>query len=136
MIDKCEGCGARIHPYRQCLLQCKCGFDYRWSKVEYKESSFSAYLFKRFYKDNKLPINLNKINELSLSSFIYLMIVASRWVNGTLNKRTMTNFSEPIKESNLDYILDRSLNIFRGWPLNFYEFIDEFRLNKKQGNRA
>jgi len=131
MVDNCEGCGSKINPYRQSLLRCKCGFDYRRSKVEYKESSFAVYLYSRFYNDEKLPEKLNLINGLTLCSFIYLMITASRWINGTLNQRSMTNFSESIKESNLAYILDKSLSIFLEWPLNFYKFIDDIRLNNR-----
>lgn len=131
MVDQCGGCGSKINPYRQRLLFCKCGFDYRQSEIIYRKSIFADYLYKRFYQKDELPLNLSMINELSLCSFLYLMIITSRWVNGTLNTRSVTNFSQPLSNSNIDYILDRCLNIFREWPTNFYEFIDELRLEHK-----
>jgi hypothetical protein len=80
MIDKCEGCGKNISPYRQSLLFCRCGYDYRLSKVVKLESFFANYLHHIFIKNHELPPNLSVINNISVSSFLYLMIVASRWV--------------------------------------------------------
>ncbi|WP_407669507.1 TniQ family protein [Paenibacillus ehimensis] len=54
MIDRCGGCGAKINPYRQSLLSCKCGFDYRQSMIIKEESFFAQISFWKIPPKNKI----------------------------------------------------------------------------------
>ncbi|SFL28064.1 TniQ protein [Paenibacillus sp. 1_12] len=83
MVDFCNGYGGRINPYRQRLMSCKCGFNFTKSEVVKSSSVFSEYFARRFHYRERSNSDFSIIDQLEIFQLIYLMIISTKWINGS-----------------------------------------------------
>lgn len=122
LIDYCQNCNLHIKPYRQKLLHCICGFDYRSSEVQRVESTFSQYFHARYYNNFE---SIKVLESMDMFHFIALVVITIKIINGIQENTRRPNFSIRLQSSNLPQSLDQVLHLFYDWPFNFYQYLDK-----------
>ncbi|MFY9622492.1 MAG: helix-turn-helix domain-containing protein [Pyrinomonadaceae bacterium] len=134
LIEKCPACGKAMTWFRRHVSKCRCGFDWRESKVTRlpeAQCRVSLLLYRAFGLPGLPRIRSTKRNpliDLGLSSLLNALLILAmsqerRWSNRLIFLRKNTVLENHQR-------LVSAFSVFENWPDNFHRFLDDLSRGK------
>lgn len=140
LVNRCTNCLSKILQRRKLLNYCDCGFDLRkltYRKVTSEEMELPILLedkFKKIGKSRSIKTYNNKdmpLFGLSISELLYLIMSMVRMLAYFENKERKSSFHTDTFDESFIKIITDCVTIFKSWPHNFYEFLDNYSEEKR-----
>jgi len=134
LMDGCLNCRHKIEWERKKIHLCPCGFDFRKfeiSRVDSAELKLTEYIYQEF---NLLPetqkIYFNyPLNTLNLEYLLKLIFFMATQCAGEF---AGADISLKLNNYRLHRYLNQAIKIFDNWAVNYYKFIEWWKIQDKQ----
>jgi hypothetical protein len=135
LIDKCSGCGKRISWARKKVSVCRCGLDWRGSKL-IEATSLTLEVPRQILnlyglssgESTPTEKGNNPLFELNLNELCEALTIIASYYGFIKEGRHITTKTENLICNNYYSYVSRT---FADWPASFYKFLDWARLKKK-----
>jgi hypothetical protein len=141
LIENCQACGESLTSFRGYVSKCRCGFEWRMSKVTRLpdlECRVSLLLYRAFGLPGLPQIRLPKNNpliDLSLTSLLNALLIVTlsqerRWSNRVIFLR-----NNDILQTHRSLVA--AFSVYENWPANFHRFLEDlFRANSPRQKKT
>lgn len=141
LINECPGCRKQMAWSRRHVTICSCEFDWRkspHSSVEEPELRLTLHI----YRLCGLPVSscnsqelLDPISQLSLNDLLRAVFFIAGQRRG-LSAATSRHLVAAGKSKNFHSILTEAYSVFDNWPVNYFRFLDQRRIQERKVTRT
>ena len=134
LLDNCSNCLNKIEWKRTKISLCHCGFDFREFEdfpVDLNDLRLAKYFYQTFrlsYKSGIIPFDY-PLNTLKLEDLLELIFFIATHYAGEFSS---ADISLKFNNAELHQFLNKAIQVFDNWAVNYYKFIEWWKLQDKQ----